>query len=482
MRSIFLLFTILILSLFVSCDKTEDPVTEDPVLTVSSDAVSFGEEGGSATISVTMNGDGWTATSSEDWCTLSVNTSSKATDEVAISATANESTSERTAKITFVMDGSQTKTVSVTQDGQEPESIYPEYGNSIEPDATGMSSNAVELAANMHLGWNIGNTLEAIGSETAWGNPKITKEYVDAVKANGFNAVRLPCSWDQYSDQATAKIEQSWLDRVKEVVQYCVDNDMYVLLNIHWDGGWLENNCTPDKKDLINDKQKAFWQQIATEMRDFDEHLLFCSANEPNVENADQMEVLNSYHQTFVNTVRATGGRNSYRVLVVQGPSTDIEKTNDLMNGLPTDEVADRMMAEIHYYTPYQFCLMEEDAEWGKIFYYWGEGHHSDVEPDRNATWGEESDVDNYFDLMKKKFVDNGIPVIMGEYGAYRRNTPAELDKHNDAVDHWITYITQNAIANGLKPFWWDTGGALDRANYTVKDQRTIDALVAGGE
>ena len=119
------------------------------------------------------------------------------------------------------------------------------------------------------------------------------------------------------------------------------------------------------------------------------------------------------------------------------------------------------------------------------MFYYWGAGHHSTIEPDRNATWGEENDVNSTFAKMKTKFVDKGIPVILGEYGAYRRNgtahVPADLATHNDAVDHWITYITKQAIANGFKPFWWDTGGALDRRNYTVKDQRTMDAIVAGG-
>ena len=116
---------------------------------------------------------------------------------------------------------------------------------------------------------------------------------------------------------------------------------MYVILNIHWDGGWLENNCTQDKEEEVNARQEAFWEQIATTMRDFDEHLLFASANEPNVDNATQMAVLESYHQTFIDAVRSTGGKNSYRVLVVQGPSTDIEKTNQLMTTLPTDEVAD---------------------------------------------------------------------------------------------------------------------------------------------
>jgi endoglucanase len=259
---------------------------------------------------------------------------------------------------------------------------------------------------------------------------------------------------------------------------------MYVLLNIHWDGGWLENNVTPDKKDEVNARQKAFWQQIATHFRDFDEHLMFASANEPNVHNAAQMEVLHSYHQTFVNAVRATGGKNSYRVLVVQGPDTNIEKSYDWMK-MPTDEIEGRMMAELHYYTPSQLCiLLDGDASWGKMAYYWGAGYHSTIEPDRNATYGEEDEVDKSFRLAKKQFVDKGIPVILGEYGAYRRDNskhvPLDLETHNNSVDHWITYVTKKAIENGLIPFWWDTGGALDRANYTVKDQRTIDALIAG--
>lgn len=259
---------------------------------------------------------------------------------------------------------------------------------------------------------------------------------------------------------------------------------MYVLLNIHWDKGWLENNCTAVKKDQVNAKQKALWEQIATAMRDFDEHLMFASANEPNVENSSQMEVLNSYHQTFVNAVRSTGGRNSYRVLVVQGPSTNMEKTCNLMNSLPTDKVKGRIMVEVHYYEPFQFCLMESDANWGKIFYYWGAKHHSAIEPGRNASNGEENDVNASFGKMKTKFVDKGIPVLLGEYGAYRRKhgayVPLDQAAHNDAVDYWLTYITRQANANGMLPFFWDTGGALDRRTYSVKDQRTIAAIKAG--
>jgi aryl-phospho-beta-D-glucosidase BglC (GH1 family) len=259
---------------------------------------------------------------------------------------------------------------------------------------------------------------------------------------------------------------------------------MYFLLNIHWDEGWLENNCTTVKKESVNAKQKALWEQIATAMRDFDEHLMFAGANEPNADNAEKMATLASYHQTFVNAVRSTGGRNSYRVLVVQGPSTDIDKTSDLMTALPQDQVAARMMVEVHFYSPYQLCLMDGDADWGKMFYYWGAGHHSAIEPNHNATWGEESDVNAAFGKMKTKFADKGIPVLLGEYGAYRRNNskhvPLDLTTHNDAVDYWLTYITKQAKANGMLPFFWDTGGALDRQNYSVKDQRTIVALNTG--
>ncbi len=115
---------------------------------------------------------------------------------------------------------------------------YPSYNtNPLPSDATGMSSNAVQLAANIKIGWNLGNTLEAIGSETAWGNPLTTQALIDKIKASGFNAVRIPCSWDQYSNATTAQIQDAWLNRVKQVVQYCVNDGLYVILNVHWDGG-----------------------------------------------------------------------------------------------------------------------------------------------------------------------------------------------------------------------------------------------------
>lgn len=369
--------------------------------------------------------------------------------------------------------------------------LYPSYNtNPIAADATGMSSSAVQLAAKIKLGWNMGNSLEAIGGETAWGNPKATKALIDLVKANGFNAIRIPCSFDQYlANSTTAKIKEEWLARVKEVVHYAIDNEMYVIVNIHWDGGWLENNCTEAAKSATNAKQKAYWEQIATYLRGFDEHLIFASANEPKVANATEMAVLTTYHQTFIDAVRSTGGKNAYRTLVVQGPDTDIEKTNKLMLTLPTDKVANRMMMEVHYYTPYQFTLMDKDADWGKMFYYWGANTRSTTDTERNPTWGEEADLAKLFKSMKTQFVDKGIPVILGEFGAIRRTnlTGNNLTLHLASRAYYLKVVVQQAKANGMVPFYWDEGnigsngfGIFNRFNTSVTDSQALNGLLEG--
>lgn len=475
-----LFILLLLITLLTSfCKKKE---AAQPQLNVSLSELAFQPEGGVSSIIVTSNSKWSVSNPGATWLQIDQTTGTGGSTTLQLTAVPNGTGVSRSATL-IISSGGQARRVTLLQ----VSNLYPSYNTSPKtPDATGMGSNAVQLAAKMHLGWNIGNTMESPGGESGWGNPQITESYVRFLKQTGFNAVRLPCAWDWHhlSDRSKAKIDPMWLNRVKEVVQYCVNNDMYVLLNIHWDNGWLDANINNLKKDSVNAKQKALWEQIATTMRDFDEHLMFASANEPPAENAEQMEILNSYHQTFINAVRSTGGRNSYRVLVVQGPGTDFDKTDRLMNTLPTDQIANRMMVEVHNYTPFQFTLLDPDASWGRMFYYWGAGYHSAIQPDRNAGWGEESEHTRVFSLMKAKFIDKGIPVIMGEYGAYRRgnsqNVPLDLAKHNDAVDYWNRYVTKQAIQYGLKPFFWDTGGVLDRRNNRVLDQRTIDAILAG--
>lgn len=487
------LFASLILIVVLACsnDSSSEESKMDPVvtftLTASTDNIEFLNEESSYDITITTNVDNWVISSSgASWIALSQTSGSDGTTKVKITTTKNTDTSNRSATITINANNVAAVKIPVTQIGATV--MIDEFN--IPADMTGMSNTAVELAAKIDLGWNIGNTLEATGGETGWGNPKITKELIDLVKQSGFNAIRIPVSWNQHlSNSSTLEIDRVWLDRVKEVIQYCVDNDMYVLVNVHWDGGWLENNVTEAKKDEGNARQKTFWEQIAIRFRDFDEHLLFASANEPNVDDATGMAVLMSYHQTFIDAVRSTGGKNAYRTLVVQGPSTDIEKTNNLMTTLPTDSVSNRIMVEVHYYTPYQFALMTEDATWGKMFYYWGADFHSSTDTDRNATWGEESDLENYFELMKIQFIDKGIPVILGEFAAIRRTdlTGDNLQLHLDSRAYYLNYVVKEAKANGLLPFYWDAGGLgnngsglFDRSNNTVFDTQALTALQEG--
>jgi len=477
------ILTILVLSLagLVGCR-----IEEHNALTVSPLMIYFQRLGGTDSLTISTDAQSWTVDNqASDWLHVSQSSGISRKAKINITAQKNGGNEPRQAIFGISAGSAPAIQVHVKQEG----GLYPNYNTSpTEPDATGMISTATELAAKLDRGWNMGNSLEAIGGETAWGNPKITKALIEFVKQNGFNAIRLPCSWNQYmSNSSTAQLTPDWLNRVKEVVQYCVESDMYVLLNIHWDGGWLENNCTEVKKEENNAKQKAFWEQIATHLRDFDEHLLFAGANEPNVDNAAQMAVLKSYHQTFIDAVRSTGGKNSYRILVIQGPSTDIEQTNKLMLSLPTDKISNRLMVEIHYYTPWNFCGLTEDASWGKMFYYWGKDYHSVTDPMRNASWGEEATVNANFKMMRTQFVDKGIPVILGEYSVTRRSslTGDALTKHLDSRAYYLNYVTKQAKANGIIPFYWDNGATgnngcavFNRQAMTVSDQQALDALI----
>jgi len=452
---------------------------EQKSLTVSPNQVTFGKEGGTAVVDISTNATQWKITSDATWLQISQITGNTGSATISLSVPGNTGTGTRSAMIIVSAESASSLQVIVSQKGN----LYPSYNTSpIIPNADGMTSTSMEIANKIKVGLNIGNTLEAIGGETAWGNPPITNDLIKLVKQSGFDAIRLPCSWNQYADQTTARINPDWLNRVKEVVQYCVNNAIYVILNIHWDGGWLENNCTPSKQEENIEKQKAFWEQISLHLRDFDEHLLFASANEPNVSDVTQMAVLLSYHQTFIDAVRSTGGKNAYRILIVQGPMTDIATTYNMMTKMPTDSIPNRLMAEIHYYTPWNFTGMTEDESWGNQFYYWGKDFHSTTDLAHNPTWGEEEEVDSLLKLTKNQFVDKGIPVVIGEFGAMRRDNLSDdaLELHLASRAYYLNYVTKRANAYGLLPFFWDTGGLFNRGTNTVSDQQSLDALIQG--
>ncbi|MDD4970322.1 MAG: cellulase family glycosylhydrolase [Paludibacter sp.] len=342
---------------------------------------------------------------------------------------------------------------------------------------------AQQIASKMKIGWNLGNVLEATWvPRNSFGST--TQRTIDSVKVAGFNTVRLPVAWFYHSDTITSKIDVAWLANVKKVVDYCMNDSMYVIMNAHWDKGWLENRVNLANKDTVNARQKRYWTQIANYFKNYNDHLLFAGANEPNVSDATGMSVLLSYHQTFINAVRATGGNNSSRTLVIQGPSTDITATNNLMNKMPVDSIANRLIVEVHYYTPWNFCGLNGDASWGNMFYYWGKGNHSTTDATRNSTWGEESDMDKYLGWMKTKFVDKGIPVIIGEYGAFRRtlSPPSDQALHNASIKAYYRYFVMAAMNRGIITYCWDTGGVFNFSTGQTKDTDVLSSIMQGAK
>jgi endoglucanase len=342
---------------------------------------------------------------------------------------------------------------------------------------------AQQVAGKMKIGWNMGNALECPSGETGWGSAYTTQKLIDSVKAAGFNTVRLPVAWFTHSDTLTNIIEVEWLARVREIVDYCLKDSLYVIINIHWDSGWLENKVKVVDSARVNARQYAYWTQIANYFRNYDEHVLFSSANEPNVHDATAMSVLLSFHRTFINAVRATRGNNSSRTLIIQGPSTDIEATKNLMSTMPADLIENRMIIEVHYYTPWNFCGLNDDASWGKMFYYWGERNHSANDTVRNATWGEESEVEKNLGLMKTKFIDKGIPVIIGEFGAFRRklNSPSDQALHDASIEYYYKYTVKSMVSKGIIPYCWDVNKMLfDRSTGKIIDTALIKAIMQG--
>lgn len=445
--------------------------------------LSMTEDGGTETFSVlSPTKPTATVTSGSDWCSVSYVDVSDNTYNYQVTAKANSEKSERIATIR-VTAGTSVKDVTVTQAAKSTPVIP----------SVGMKHNAKELAALMYAGINIGNTMECPSGEGAWSGAKVNEAYIKGLKTAGFNAVRIPCAWDSYikTKSGNYTIDATWLDRVYEVVSWCIANDMYVVLNAHWDNGWLEDNIFDSSQESsIIAEQKAIWTQVANKMKDFDEHLLFAACNEPGMNetsggskswknNSDAVARVVKYEQTMIDAVRATGGNNANRTVIIQGLGTDISNTNDYMTALPTDAVADRMMVEVHYYEPYQFCLMENDASWGKVFWYWGKDNHVDGS-EHNATWGEEDWVKSQFAKMQTKYTSKGIPVIIGEYSASFRTVTENQAKHDASVAYYGQIVTEYAKNAGCVPFYWETGSVINRTTGAVKKQPVIDGIMKG--
>jgi enterochelin esterase-like enzyme/aryl-phospho-beta-D-glucosidase BglC (GH1 family) len=317
----------------------------------------------------------------------------------------------------------------------------------------------------MTPGINIGNTLESTGQwETGWGNPPITKEYVQTLARLGFKTVRLPIAWDTYADNG--QITPKQYQRVSEVVDWITDAGMYCVLNIHWDGGWIDSDFkdrypktfhtfSPDAEK----KFRSYWEQISRFFAHKNEKLIFEAFNEQSTFDNEPRpyETLTHVNQIFIDTVRKTGGNNANRLLIVPGYTTDIDKTCRDEFRLPKDSVPGKLFLSIHYYTPWQFVGLSHDANWGKMI----------------PTWGNEEDLkqlNGLFDRLKDFSTANDVPVFLGEFSMCSRKEP-------ESSIRWTTSVFNAALKRNMVPVLWDTGGAISRREPYAPTKELVDML-----
>ena len=360
--------------------------------------------------------------------------------------------------------------------------------------------NQSQIVEAMGPGWNLGNQLESVTDnvpeETNWGNPVITEKLIQSVKAAGFKSIRIPISYfAKIDDDKDYTIDSKWLDRVQEVVDYCIKNDLYAVINIHGDGyntidgSWLL--CNGKNQTEIKKKYKKVWKQIAERFKNYDEHLLFESMNEEfdgsySEPNKEYYQNINDYNQIFVDTVRKTGDNNTKRWLIIPGWNTNIDYTaGDYGFKLPTDQYRDksidkeeqRIMISVHYYSPWDFCGGENG-----VITQWG--NEAD-DPSKTSTTCDETYMKNQLNLMKTTFADKGYPVFIGEYGSIGKTSYDSENEYYRA--YFARKLCQLSRKNGCIPMYWDNGyngvhgfGLFDRTTCEVTQPVIIDAIMEG--
>lgn len=360
--------------------------------------------------------------------------------------------------------------------------------------------NQSQIVEAMGPGWNLGNQLESVTDnvpeETNWGNPVITEKLIQSVKAAGFKSIRIPVSYfAKIDDDKDYTIDSKWLGRVQEVVDYCIKNDLYAVINIHGDGyntidgSWLL--CNGKNQTEIKKKYKKVWKQIAERFKNYDEHLLFESMNEEfdgsySEPNKEYYQNINDYNQIFVDTVRKTGDNNTKRWLIIPGWNTNIDYTaGDYGFKLPTDQYRDksidkeeqRIMISVHYYSPWDFCGGENC-----VITQWG--NEAD-DPSKTSTTCDETYMKNQLNLMKTTFADKGYPVFIGEYGSIDKTSYDSENEYYRA--YFARKLCQLSRKNGCIPMYWDNGyngvhgfGLFDRTTCEITQPVIIDAIMEG--
>ncbi|GAB3931060.1 glycoside hydrolase family 5 protein [Kribbella albertanoniae] len=359
------------------------------------------------------------------------------------------------------------------------------------------TTNAAQIVADLGVGWNLGNQLEANSngypSETAWGNPAVTQALIDKVKAAGFSSIRIPVSYlRSIGAGPNYTIDSAWLNRIQQVVNYAYNRGLRVIINMHGDGyksipnAWLI--CDAANQTEIKAKYQKVWQQVATRFQSYDNRLILESMNE----NFDGQygrptqpcySNINAYNQIFVDTVRRAGGNNNARWLLVPGWNTNIDYTaGNYGFVVPTDQYRSssipsneqRLMISVHYYSPWDFAGEEN----GTITQ-WGRGA---TNPAKRSTWGQEDYLDSQLKLMYDKFVVRGYPVVVGEYGSIDK-TSADSSNNRYRADY-ARAVVATSKKYGAATVYWDNGhngqygfALFNRSNTTTTQQGIIDAI-----
>lgn len=331
--------------------------------------------------------------------------------------------------------------------------------------------DAWTAAGQMTPGFNIGNTLENTTTwETGWGNPVITRAYVEKLAALGFKTVRIPVAWDTYAKDDV--IDPAKMARVEEVVNYVTGLGMFAVVNIHWDGGWIDSS---DEKRFGPDvharftpeaerKYRAYWKQIAEHFAGRNEKVIFEALNEEtNFAKAGTTEeafaTLTRVQQIFLDVVRTSGGNNQRRLVLVAGYHTDFQKTASEHYRLPSDPTPHRMFISVHYYTPWTFCGLTKDESWGKA----------------RPTWGTEDDyaeLHRLFDLMQAFTQKHDLPAFIGEFGASH-------EKPMDQRGRFMAAVMKASIDRKMVPVLWDTGHDLSRTAPFTPSPALLEMLEA---
>lgn len=321
-------------------------------------------------------------------------------------------------------------------------------------------TEAFTFVHDMKIGWNLGNTFDAfrespfaneLESETQWVGVATTQEMIDDIQEAGFNSIRIPVTWHPHVDE-NYQISETWLNRVQEVVDYAYNNGMYVILNIHHDNSKEFMYPSTEYLEQSVNYVTTIWQQLAERFKEYDQHLIFESMNEPrqvgtawewglsgNAECKDAIACINEINQAFVDTVRATGGNNQNRYLMIPGYDASCDGVMHSGFVLPTDAegVKDKLIVSVHAYTPYSFALQAE-----------GESGSSSVF-DSDAAWYT-TEINTFMNKLYNKFIKEGVPVVIGEFGSRDKSSNTQ-----SRIDH-ATYYIAAARARGMSCFWWD--------------------------